>query len=371
MALRRNQDAGCHLGVVVADSGLLAQFEQWVVDAEEAVSRVEFVATTQPEGFDAYALLVAPGAGMAEKLHQWIAAANAVPCLVIAPHDDPDLMQVALDVGAFDFLPASETSAQDFTRALRFACRHSIRYAQALESEKLLFVQRENDRYHLATVLHDGPLQDLIGARFLLSVPTAGEKNQTLVEVQQSLQAVTRVVRELCSDLKPPALEPFGFEKALRALAQEVGRRHESLTIQLDVDEDRQSIPHWVRLSLYRILQKALRNVTQHAAATQTWIQFRLGEERIRLTVADDGRGFPVEGNLAEDWLAFGRRGQYGLLGMYARAQTMRGRFVVQSTVGNGTRIVVDIPRIQPAGLTAQSTDSASPDLNRDVQDGS
>jgi signal transduction histidine kinase len=309
---------------------------------------------------DAYAILVAPGPHVAEQLGQWIAGAGDVPCLVISPHDDPTLMNLALEAGAVDYLPAVETDARRFERALRFATRRQIRHAQVLEREWLLSAHRERDRHQLAVQLHDGPLQDLIGARFQLSMLGAPELEPQVAEVQQSLLSVMQAVRELCSHLKPPALAPFGLEKAIRAYAQGFGERNPALSLVLELDADQQKLPEWVRMALYRIVQKALSNIEQHAEAANVSIQFHLGDARIRLKIADDGKGFVLPEHAAGAWLEFARMGRFGLLGMYERVHALRGRFMVQSNPGSGTRIIVDIPREQPAGVTTPVSTASS-----------
>lgn len=360
---------GCRLGVIAADSSQLVKLYQWVAGSDGAADSVQTVTDIASARLDAYVILVAPGPGVDEQLWRWIAAAGDIPCLVITPHDDPHLLEVALEAGAVDYLPAVETDARRFARALRFATRRQVLHAEVVEREKLLSARRERDRQQLAVRLHDGPLQDLIGARFQLSTLVTEELGPQIAGVQQSLQSVMQAIRALCTDLKPPALAPFGLEKAIQAYVQTLRERNPGLNVTLDLDVDHQQLPEWVRLALYRILQKALTNVEQHAEAANVWVQFRLGEERIRLKVADDGRGFVLPENSSGAWLEFGREGRYGLLGIYERVHTLRGRFVVQSSPGSGTRIIIDIPREQPAGATAQVIISPNAAPNENGQD--
>ena len=162
--------------------------------------------------------------------------------------------------------------------------------------------------------------------------------------MQNSLQQVIQAVRALCSDLKPPALGPFGLEKAIRAHMQAFHARQPELNVTLELDVDHQVLPEWVRFALFRVYQAALENVVEHAQASQLWVRFALGDDAVRLTIADDGQGF----ELPATWLEFARDGRCGLLLMQERVDALEGRIVVQSTPGSGTRVMVQVPRQQP-----------------------
>ena len=93
---------------------------------------------------------------------------------------------------------------------------------------------------------------------------------------------------------------------------------------------------------LFRILQETLTNVARHAAATQ--VEVSLDEEQgyVRLRVQDNGRGI-TEGEVE------GSR-SFGLLGMRERVLLRSGDFSIQGTPGQGTTVVIKLPRSKGAG---------------------
>jgi signal transduction histidine kinase len=141
--------------------------------------------------------------------------------------------------------------------------------------------------------------------------------------------------------------------------------RQPDIAVALELDVDSQQIEEWARMALFRIFQAAVSNVAAHARATEVGIQLLLSEDQVRLSVVDDGQGFAVPSS----WLDFASGGRYGLLTMQERVDALQGRMVVQSTIGNGTRVVVQVPLAQPplplpAFLLTTASDKAAPDRN-------
>jgi PAS domain S-box-containing protein len=218
--------------------------------------------------------------------------------------------------------------------------------AELAELQRLLMESGENERLYLAQELHDGPLQDLQVINFQLSAMEMnshlGNGDQdTLEETKESLHEVSTALRAICGELRPPALAPFGLEKAIRSYLDQLQERNPDLKIKADLMEDEQNLPERVRLALFRIFQHTVLNVSNHAQAEHMWVKFALNEERIELEIRDDGRGFQVP----ERWIELVRQGHFGLVGALERAEAIGGKMQIQSHPGEGTRIRVTVPR--------------------------
>src|SRR6266508_2259107 len=217
--------------------------------------------------------------------------------------------------------------------------------AELAEAQGRLAESREAERLHLAQELHDGPVQDLYGTRFQLGELREGLQTEAdlarLVAVQTTLQHVIGTLRTICGELRPPALAPFGLERAIRSHAEQYQQAHSEIDLRLDLAPDDQVLPERVRLALFRICQEALRNVAQHAQARSVLIRFTFDAEQVVLEIEDDGAGFVVPAR----WLELARRGHLGMLGAAERAEAIGGRLEVVSGVGAGTLVRIVVPR--------------------------
>jgi two-component system, NarL family, sensor kinase len=95
------------------------------------------------------------------------------------------------------------------------------------------------------------------------------------------------------------------------------------------------ALPENVESELYRIASEALSNVHKHAGAREVSLRLQKIRGRLRLTVADAGRGFRVRG---------ARRQGFGLVGIDDRARLLGGRAAIRSVPGRGTTVTVTVP---------------------------
>lgn len=220
--------------------------------------------------------------------------------------------------------------------------------AELAELQHRLLEDLEAQRSNLARELHDGPIQDMYGVIFKLKSISAGENSEEgrgvlgeLESVAEEAQKVIQGLRAVCSDLLPPALAPYGLEKAIREHAGNLQKAHPELNLHLDLVKDEQQLPEKVRLALFRVYQNALSNVLRHAKAENVSIGLELDEGACILRIEDDGQGF----ELPSRWVEFAREGHLGMVGMVERIKAIGGRTIIRSAPGEGTSIRVTVPR--------------------------
>ena len=215
---------------------------------------------------------------------------------------------------------------------------------EMMELHRRLLEGREEERLHLAQELHDGPIQELYGQTYNLQAfhdHLPGDvDSEPLREMQHALQQVIGTLRSISGELRPPALAPFGLEKAIRSHAQEFHEAYPQLAIQLDLMPDRQLLPEKIRLALFRIYQVALFNVLWHAEASQAAVRFTYDATHACLEVRDDGKGFKVP----RRWIELARTGHLGIVGAVERAEAIGGSLEVESEPGKGTCVRVNAP---------------------------
>ncbi len=230
---------------------------------------------------------------------------------------------------------------------------------ELVELQQRLMQGREMERLRLAQELHDGPLQEIIGVTYqvqeLEDTTTENAIREQLQAAHTALNQLTRSLRTICGELRPPTLVPFGLEKTIKSHAGQFQATHPDLTINLDLAHDGQSLSEQVRIVLFRIYQEALNNILRHAQASKVQIRFSQEEERAILEIQDDGTGF----ELPNRWIKLARNGHLGLVGSMERAKEVGGNLEILTKPGKGTIIRAIVPlhdeSFHPAGQEEKS----------------
>jgi PAS domain S-box-containing protein len=214
-----------------------------------------------------------------------------------------------------------------------------------LELHRMLNDQVEQERLKIARDLHDGPVQDLVGATFTAQYLLMGDaKNETLrqglKEIQRVLQEQISSLRGFAGELRSPTLVKFGLEKGMREQLDRLAARHPEISFELSAFQDDPLLPDESRLTLYRVFQEAMNNIIRHARATQVKIRFTKDTARAELVIQDNGVGFAPP----PEWMELARRGHLGLVGMRERVETIGGTLEIDTAPGQGTTLRISAP---------------------------
>ena len=138
-------------------------------------------------------------------------------------------------------------------------------------------------------------------------------------------------------DLSPQMLADLGLDGGLEEHCVKVTRSPAAL----EMDDLSQVFSMEDQVSIYRIFQQALNNVSRHAQASQVTLSAKKTDDRVDFLVEDNGQGFEV--GRIEDVEA-GRKG-IGLAAISERVRALGGTFKLESQIGVGTRIFFSLPR--------------------------
>jgi signal transduction histidine kinase len=217
----------------------------------------------------------------------------------------------------------------------------AVATAQSVEAERLQ--QRveigERERRRWAQELHDDALQGLAAIRISLATALMGEGEGRAEQIERAAaETVERLedqiseLSRLINDLRPASLERLGLAGALNGLAEECGVRGAiEIRTEIEIGEKLSTAEERV---IYRLVQEALNNILKHASAKKASVAVRLGGDRVRIAVRDDGDGFDPAA------VADGR----GLLGMRERIELLGGEIDIRSEPGGGTEIAARLP---------------------------
>jgi PAS domain S-box-containing protein len=208
-------------------------------------------------------------------------------------------------------------------------------------SRRLVEVQ-EAERLYVARELHDEAGQSLTSLLFKLGQleqqTTDPRQADQLAELKQMTNSVLESLHRLAMDLRPASLDHLGLVPALLQYVKAIGDRFGIIAQFKAVGIESERLAADVETALYRIVQEALTNIVRHAHAARADVLMERRGDRVIVVIEDDGLGFDA------DAARFAQQGHLGLVGMQERAEMLGGSLVIESAVGTGTTVVVEVP---------------------------
>ncbi len=268
-----------------------------------------------------------------------------VPILLLTALDDRDSRLRGLRAGADDFVAKPfdpqelRTRVGTITRLNRYRTLLEQREHIKEMAERVIEAQEE-ERLRISREIHDDIGQALTAHQIQLqfirdNIPDdRSDLKKSLQDLVVETSQTFAKLRLLAQDLRPPLLDTFGVAPALKAYCSDFSRRT-GLFTNFDSDETIPEVSDTISVTLYRVLQESLSNITRHADASQAWVSLNADEDEICLTVQDNGQGFHPE-NVTHKGL--------GLQGMKERVTLSGGTFNLRSTSGEGTILTIRFP---------------------------
>ena len=241
---------------------------------------------------------------------------------------------------------------------------------QIEEAQKSKFIgaqiikAQEEERLRVSRELHDGPAQDIANLIFQASIierlvdRDPEEAKRGLQELRDHVRTCLTDMRQIIFDMRPMSLDDLGLEPALRQLISKM-RERGMLDASISVEGEEQKLAKYAEVSIFRIVQEALNNVSRHAGVKKAQVRMLYTASALAITVKDEGRGFDPEAE--EDAVSNGEEqfdddrdvndpvsrnayGQFGLLGMRERAAIIGAELNILSEIGSGTCIHLRMP---------------------------
>ncbi len=233
---------------------------------------------------------------------------------------------------------AQDRSSDELGQLTRHLNRMVEQLQNLLQTRQKLAILEERNR--LARDLHDSVKQHIfvvalqVGTAKLHLGPNTEDVQQPLAEAEHVLLQVQQELKTLIRELRPVALEGKGLGVALQELVTQWTQQTNIPTnVQL---ESTQTFPLLVEEAFFRIAQEALANVARHSQATTVEIRLASEQGNALLCIHDNGQGFALH--------TTDRKG-FGLLSMQERMKVLGGDVSIESTPGQGTRVVARCER--------------------------
>jgi len=321
-----------------------------------------------------------------------------VPIVILTSLDDEDVAIKTAREGAQDYLVKGEVDGHTLLRAIRYAMeRHQAiqklqrtreelkmrveeRTAELLKANEVLkkeiIVRKqaeealkqaneelrkeqknrrilsnrlidllEKDRHQIAMELHDHIGQSLTSLKMILELlhdkvkSSDAEWTSQISAAEEKAIHILKDIKDISRGLRPAMLDALGLVSSLRELVSELQDQTD-----MEIRFFSRGIPKRFspekELALYRIAQEGVANVMKHANAKDIFVNLIKKANTLSLSVEDNGVGFDP----GKAMKVTRRRGPLGLLIMKERAEQLDGEYTIESQIGKGTHLLVEIP---------------------------
>jgi signal transduction histidine kinase len=253
--------------------------------------------------------------------------------------------------GRLFVLDGTGRTVDDLVLAGVVARQVAARIDQIAVMERLRDAAETEARVRLARDLHDGLMQSLTAAGLhieaardlIVTDPTAAAAR--LRDVQRLLAGEQRDLRTLLRDLKPAGGSAGPPEVTLPARLEELRARVErqwGVRVRIEIGRELGQLPRDLARDVHLIVHEAVVNAARHGGAAAVEVSAESTGEGVRITIADDGRGFPFRGRRPH--AALSREGG-APASLWSRVDALGGSLTVDSTE-RGARLEIVLPLV-------------------------
>ena len=199
---------------------------------------------------------------------------------------------------------------------------------------------QEQDRQRIARDLHDISLQNL--AHLIHKIELAGlYVDQDPIKAKLELSVINKMLKEnideirnIIFDLRPMTFDDLGIGAAFERLLETVneGKKYfiESEISNVSCENN------LILVSIYRIVQECITNIDKHANADKIYFSCVQRDDKCFIVVRDNGKGFDVNEGVEEK--------HFGLSLIKERVYLLNGKIQINSDLGQGTEVQIEIP---------------------------
>ena len=204
---------------------------------------------------------------------------------------------------------------------------------------------REEEKKKIARDLHDGTSQVLASLHAHLeaaieTLPAGESKSRDLLRKAQALSTtILDDLHKLIYELRPVVIDELGLIAAINSLLDD-SVKVTGLKVRFKTSGEVRRLSPELEITLFRVVQEALSNIIKHSRARQADIRLFFKRRSLKIRIRDNGTGFDVQKMLNST----GETHSLGLLGMRERVELANGSININSSQGEGTDIVIEVP---------------------------
>ncbi|MFD1780004.1 sensor histidine kinase [Fredinandcohnia salidurans] len=200
---------------------------------------------------------------------------------------------------------------------------------------------QEEERRKLSREIHDGPAQMLANVMLRSQIidkvyresPEQGVKE--IHDLRKMVRSALYEVRRIIYDLRPMALDDLGLVPTLKKYLSTIEEYNGDTAISFTFIGSEQRIPSKFEVALFRMVQEAVQNALKHADAREIVVKLEISRHHVTVIVKDNGKGFDIREK---------KKDSFGLIGMRERVDLLDGNLTIDSSVGAGTIVMIQVP---------------------------
>ena len=213
---------------------------------------------------------------------------------------------------------------------------------QKIISSKIIENQ-EKEQNRIAKDVHDGIGQMLTGLKYNLESINIDDIDKTATKIEHLKELTTSIikgVRTATFNLTPPELSDHGIVPAITKLTKELGKLTNKEILFFNKTDFNQRLDSLVEINIYRITQEAINNAIKYAESSHILVSLSHSKNILSIVIDDDGKGFePSKVKKVKNG-----DGGMGMTFMKERIKYIDGRLFLNSELGKGTRVTLNIP---------------------------
>lgn len=217
----------------------------------------------------------------------------------------------------------------------------AVKNKEQLEKELLTSnLELQDHALHFTSLeLHDnvGQVISIVRTKLTLAMDGSTTEQQRSSIMHESIQQLGKAltdIRNIARSINSDLIEELGIVEAIRKQMSFVKDLFSmNCVLEYDGSSELPYLDKSQSVFLFRIVQEAIQNAIVHAAASKLVVVVTVIEERLQISIDDNGKGFDLKE----------QRSGIGLRSMNYRAKLLKAKLEVASVVGNGTTVTITV----------------------------
>lgn len=215
-----------------------------------------------------------------------------------------------------------------------------------LDHLEILNIQ-EKERQRIARELHDSSVQNLIHLGhvmelcFMLIDQDPIKSKMELENCNKVLKSIIGEIRETIFNLRPMSFDDLGFKQCIENFIFICKTQYKNCDIEYDIcDLEVKNIQeeNLFLLTIFRVIQESITNAVKHSDADKINLIVKVENNKCYINIKDNGKGFSLDDVMNK------KNKHFGLSIMKERISLLHGNILIDTDIGKGTEIKIEIP---------------------------